>query len=68
MKAIIKKWRDDAGNIWYRIKRQTGSDEPRYELAKISDGGQTLELVIRHDDVPSVLDPANEGYRRYTRR
>ena len=66
--TIMKKWRDDAGNIWYRIKRQTGSDEPRYELAKISDGGQTLELVIRHDDFPSVLDPANEGYRRYTRR
>lgn len=65
--TIMKKWQDDAGNIWYRIKRQSGGEDTRYELAKISDGGQTLELVIQHDDFPSVLDPANASYRRYTR-
>lgn len=65
--TIMKKWKDSEGNVWYQIKWQGPMDERGYELAKISDKGNTLELVMRYDDYPSAIDPANENYRCYTR-
>jgi len=71
---ITHKWYDAESNIWYkaiiteRAKKETlgtdslSSKEPIYVLAKISNSGNTLEVVKFSVDYPTELDPDEVRY------
>jgi len=65
--SIRKKWQDSKGNIWYQIKIQGPLDEREYELARISNNGNTLEYVFRYDVFPGDIRSNDTNYRNYTR-
>ena len=63
---IEEKWKGDEGNIWYKI-------EPFgmmviYELWKISDSGDTLEIASTRQNYPDEIDPNHVNYRIYYRQ
>jgi hypothetical protein len=64
---IEKKWKDSEGNIWFKIKWSGNWGETGYELAKISNSGNTLEYVFSNVEYPKEIDPKNTLYRKYTR-
>ena len=64
---IEKKWKDSEGNVWFKIKWSGNWGESGYELAKISNFGNTYELVFSNDEYPKEIDPKHENYRIYTR-
>ena len=64
---IEKKWKDSEGNVWFKIKWSGNWGESGYELAKISNSGNTYELVFSNDEYPKEIDPKHENYRIYTR-
>ena len=65
--SIRKKWKDSEGNIWYQIKIQGPLDEREYELARISNNGNTLEYVFKYDEFPVDIKANDTNYRKYTR-
>ena len=64
---IEKKWKDSEGNVWFKIKWSGNWGESGYELAKISNSGNTYEYVFSNDEYPKEIDPKHENYRIYTR-
>jgi hypothetical protein len=64
---IEKKWKDSEGNIWFRIKWSGNWGESGYELAKISNSGNTYEYVFSNDEYPKGIDSNHRNYRIYTR-
>jgi hypothetical protein len=66
--VIDEKWKDSKGNIWFRIKWSGNWGESGYELAKISNSGNTYEYVFSNDEYPKEIDPKHKYYRIYTRK
>ena len=64
---IEKKWKDSEGNVWFKNKWSGNWGESAYELAKISNSGNTYEYVFSNDEYPKEIDPKHENYRIYTR-
>jgi hypothetical protein len=62
---ILNKWKDSEGNIWYKI-HSVGSHE-FYSLIKISNSGNTLEIVEDRVDYPIKIDPKHVFYDKYSR-
>jgi len=63
---IISKWKDSEGNIWYK----THAVDPHYQyfsLIKISNSGDTLEIVEDLNDYPRKIDPNHVNYDIYSR-
>jgi hypothetical protein len=63
---IEDKWTDDEGNIWYKI-------EPfavfiYYGLYKMSDSGQTLEMIFSNQDYPTEMNLNDIEYFIYYRQ
>ena len=67
---IVKKWNDSKGNIWYQVEIQGGGEgtEKKFELARISNNGNTLECVFKQDAYPIDINPNDPSYRKYTRQ
>ena len=65
--SIKKKWKDSEGNIWYQINRQGSMVEIEYELARISNNGNTLEYMFKYDEFPVDIIPNDTNYRKYNR-
>ena len=63
---IAEKWKDDDGNIWYKI--EPFAETVYYELWKISNSGNTLELDISRQNYPEDIDPNHADYRIYYRQ
>ena len=63
---IEKKWKDDEGNIWYKIESLAIMEY--YELWKISNSGDTFEFVFTRQNYPDEIDPNHVNYRIYYRQ
>jgi hypothetical protein len=71
--TLVDKWTDAEGNIWYRdfLRDQwSGVGVALYQLYKISDKGETLELIWRQREFPAEadMDPSGATYRIYHRQ
>ena len=61
--TIKDKWTDTEGNIWYKvIIYRGGSDIEIYELNKISNFGNTLEIMTTTNEWPTEIDPNHPLY------
>ena len=65
---ITGKWTDSEGNIMYKRHWVGDWGEEGYSLHKISNSGNTLEIVFDKDKHPNKIDPKHPFYRKYTRR
>ena len=63
---IEDKWTDDEGNIWYKF--EPFAVFKYYALFKMSDSGQTLEMIFSNQDYPTEMDPTDIEYRIYYRQ
>ncbi len=60
--TIEKSWIDKGGNVWLHVIFDEGDAFPKkYALVKISDDGNTLELVYDYKAYPTV-DPETWPY------
>ena len=51
--TIIEKWVDPKGNVWYRSQFENFYfGRKGYEMGKISDSGNTLEIIWAGEDYP----------------
>jgi hypothetical protein len=57
--VITNKWFDQKGNVWYTIILTPDfyGNQRRYELLKLSDSGQTLEIDWSTTDYPKEIIP-----------
>ena len=64
---LKEKWTDSEGNIWYKaiLESYRGKD---YVLVKISNSGNTREVVFDSDEYPTKIDPKKVNYRIYYRQ
>ena len=58
---IEETWNDDEGNIWYKIEALVEMEY--YHLWKISNSGNTLELVFTRQNYPDEIDSNHANYR-----
>jgi len=63
---IVNKWTDSEGNIWYKIHAVSPHHE-NYIIIKISNSGNTLEIVEDRVDYPIKIDPKHVWYVKYSR-
>jgi hypothetical protein len=64
---LKEKWTDSKGNIWYKVRLQSqrGKD---YVLVKLSNSGNTREIVWDSHEYPMKIDSKNANYRIYYRQ
>jgi len=63
---ITNKWSDSKGNIWYTFIYHLDIEKV-YILAKISNSGKTMELIMS-TDYPKEMDPESTQYQFYNRQ
>ncbi len=63
---ILNKWADSEGDIWYK-KHSVDRYHEYYSLIKISNSGNTLEIVRTMNDYPTKIDPKHVWYNKYSR-
>jgi hypothetical protein len=63
---IEDKWTDEEGNICYKIEPFFGFKY--YALFKMSDSGQTLEMIFSNQDYPTEMNPNDKDYAIYYRQ
>ncbi len=63
---ILNKWSDSEGNIWYK-KHSVNWYHEYYSLIKISNSGNTLEVVRDRNDYPTKIDPKHDFYNKCSR-
>lgn len=64
---IKEKWTDSKGNIWYKVRLEShrGKD---YVLVKLSNSGNTREVIWGRFEYPMKMDSKNANYRIYYRQ
>ena len=64
---LKEKWTDSKGNIWYKVRLQShrGKD---YVLVKLSNSGNTREIVWDSHEYPMKIDSKTANYRIYYRQ
>ena len=65
---ITGKWTVSDGNIMYKDHWVGDWGEEGYSLHKISNSGNTLEIVFDKDTYPNKIDPKHPFYRKYTHK
>ena len=67
--TLTAKWIDSEGNVWYKmIWKLKGIGNPRYEIGKINNLGQTWEFINSYYDYPTEIDPNHIEYHIYYRQ
>ena len=67
--TLTAKWIDSEGNVWYRmIWKWKDEGNPRYEIGKINNAGQTWEFINSYDNYPTEIDPNHIEYHIYYRQ
>ena len=66
--SINEAWTDSKGNIWYQSKvKISWSSQSVYQIDKISNAGEVLELVWSTIEFPAEIDSENPNYSIYYR-
>lgn len=65
---ITGRRKDSQGNIMYKTRWVGNWGDDGYSLCRISNSGNTLEIMTAHAERPKEFDPKSSKYRKYTRK
>ena len=62
---IAKKWSDTHGDTWYQILMNDLKQGKKYQLARVSGDGKSLDFVCNTEQFPTEINTGVSGYCSY---